>query len=316
MSTTETVSRRYRGLDLWDDQAILAAFLKGQRRAIEAVDSASLAIAAAARAIVERVGDTGRLIYVGAGSSGVIAALDGMELAGTFGWPEQRTHFVLASGNEIKPGIAGGPEDDSARGVAEIAALALGPADVVIAVAASGTTPFTLAAAKAAREAGALTIGVASNADAPLLKEADVPVFLDTGPEIIAGSTRMDAGTAQKAALNLLSSLVMIRLGRIYDGYMVDVRADNAKLRKRAVTMLTEITGVGQDAAAGALDICDGRVKHAALVARGVCAAEAERILADAKGNLRIALARLHPAGDGHGAAGTNAGDEKASTEV
>jgi N-acetylmuramic acid 6-phosphate etherase len=241
----------------------------------------------------------------------VIAALDGMELAGTFGWPESRTLFVLANGNAIKPGLPGAPEDDSARGADEIVRLVLRPEDVVIAVAASGTTPFTLAAARAAREAGALTIGLAGNAEAPLLKIVAIPVLLDSGPEIIAGSTRMDAGTAQKAALNLLSSLVMIRLGCVYDGYMVEVRADNAKLRARAIRMLTEIAGVDEGAAASALDICDGRVKHAALVASGFRPAEAERILAEAKGNLRTALARLRSANGGQGETGVNAGNDK-----
>ncbi len=293
MTTTETISPRYRGLDLWDDATILAAFVEGQRRAVEAVGSASPAIAAAVRAIVARIGDTGRLVYVGAGSSGLIAALDGMELAGTFSWPEGRTVFVLAGGTELKPGMPGAPEDDAARGAEEIAGLALQPADVVIAVAASGSTPFTLAATEAARAAGALTIGLANNADASLLKQVERPIFLDSGPEIIAGSTRMNAGTAQKCALNLLSSLFMIRLGRVYDGNMIDFRADNAKLRERAVRMLTEITGVGQSEAARALDICDGRVKHAALVASGLAPADADRILAEANGNLRSALARL-----------------------
>lgn len=293
MSTTETFSSRYRGLDTWDDETVLAAFLEGQWRAVEAVSAASPAVAAAARAIVERIGDTGRIIYVGAGSSGLIAAFDGTELAGTFNWPESRTIFVLAHGTELKPGIPGAPDDDSELGAAEIARLALEPADAVIAVTASGSTPFTLAAARAAREARALTIGLANNADAPLLSLVEVPVFLDSGPEIIAGSTRMDAGTAQKAALNLLSSLVMIRLGRVFDGNMVDFRADNAKLRERAVAMLTEITGVGQSDASSALDICGGRVKHAALVASGLAPAEADRILAEANGNLRAALSRL-----------------------
>lgn len=184
MPTTETISSRYRGLDAWDDDAILAALVEGQRRAVAAVEKARGAIAEAARAIVARLGDTGRLIYVGAGSSGLIAALDGMELAGTFGWPEARTVFVLASGTELKPEMPGGSEDDAARGSAEVARLAPTPADAVIAVAASGATPFTLAAIAAAHEAGALTVGLANNRDAPLLRRVDVPVLLDSGPEI------------------------------------------------------------------------------------------------------------------------------------
>ncbi len=293
MSTTETISQRYRGLDAWDDAAILAAFVEGQERAIAAVGRASGAIAAAAQAIVARLGDSGRLIYVGSGTSGLLAALDGMELAGTFGWPESRTVFVLASGTELKPGMTGGSEDDAALASAEIARLKLNAADVVIAVAASGSTPFTLAAVETAHKAGALTVGLANNGEAPLLHAVDRPVLLDSGVEVIAGSTRMGAGTAQKAALGLLSSLIMIRLGRVHDGHMVDLRIDNAKLHKRAVTMLVDITHVGEREASTALDACDGHVKQAALVAKGLAPEEAARVLAETQGNLRAAMARL-----------------------
>ncbi len=293
MSTTETISPRYRDLDTWDDAAILAAFVEGQERAVAAVEAACGAIAEAARAIVDRLGDAGRLIYVGAGSSGLIAALDGIELAGTFGWPEARTAFVLASGTELKPGMPGGAEDDAARGRAELAELAPKPVDVVIAVAASGSTPFTLAAVGAAREAGALTVGLANNPDAPLLRQVDAPVLLDSGAEVIVGSTRMGAGTAQKAALGLLSSLIMIRLGHVHDGHMVSVRADNAKLRKRAVRMLADIAHVDERQAMSALEACAGQVKQAALVARGLAPEDADRVLAETRGNLRAAMARI-----------------------
>lgn len=293
MSTTETISQHYRGLDAWDDAAILAAFVDGQERAIAAVSRARGAIATAAQAVVHRLGDTGRLIYIGAGSSGLLAALDGMELAGTFDWPEKRTVFVLAQGTALKPGMKGGSEDDAAAARAEIARLAPTAADVAIAVAASGSTPFTLAAVEAARKAGALTVGLANNASAPLLAQVDQPVLLDSGVEVIAGSTRMGAGTAQKAALGLLSSLIMIRLGRVHDGHMVDLRVDNAKLHKRAVTMLVDITHVDERQAASALDACGGHVKQAALVAKGLAPEEAARVLAETHGNLRAAMARL-----------------------
>ena len=293
MSITETISQHYRGLDAWDDAAILAAFVEGQRRAVASVDRACEAIAAAARAIVARLGDSGRLIYVGGGTSGLLGALDGMELAGTFDWPEQRTIFVLAGGTELKPGMTGGNEDDSALGGAEIAALAPQPSDVVIAVAASGSTPFTLGAVEAARKAGALTVGLANNPEAPLLAQVDKPVLLDSGVEVIAGSTRMGAGTAQKAALGLLSSLIMIRLGRVHDGHMVNLRVDNTKLHKRAVRMLVDIAHVDETEASIALNACGGHIKQAALVARGLAPEEATRVLAQTRGNLRAAMARL-----------------------
>jgi N-acetylmuramic acid 6-phosphate etherase len=294
MTTTESISPRYVGLDSWDDGAILTAFIEGQERAIAAVKASSPALAKAASGIAARIGSEGRIIYTGAGSSGLIAALDGMELAGTFGWPEDRAVFVLANGHRLEPGLPGGGEDDAERGRAEMALLEPTPADAVIAVAASGTTPFTLSAAAAARQAGALTIGIASNRDAPLLRAVDVPVFLDTGPEAIVGSTRMGAGTAQKAALGLISSLAMIRLGHIYDGLMVNLRIDNSKLRKRALKTLQHITGCSENEAASGLDRSGGRIKTAVLVIRGKAPADADRILDAAGGNLRTALAHLN----------------------
>jgi N-acetylmuramic acid 6-phosphate etherase len=292
MSATETISPLYVGLDSWDDGAVLDAFIEGQERAIAAVRAARPALTQAARAIVDRLGDTGRIVYVGAGSSGIIAALDGMELAGTFGLPEDRVVFVLASGDRIAP-LAGGPEDDTGLGHSRMASLGLGHGDVVIAVAASGSTPFTLAAVVAAREAGALTVGLANNTDAALLDAVDIPVLLDSGPEVIVGSTRMGAGTAQKAALGMISSLAMIRLGHVLDGLMVNLKVDNTKLRRRAIRILVYLAGCEEAAAEAALDACNGQVKAAALVARGVPPEEARHRLSQAGDNLRNALAEL-----------------------
>jgi len=289
MSGTETIEARNAGLDTWPDAAILDALLDGQRRAVAAVTMARDALSVAATAIVARLGQGGRIVYVGAGSSGTIAALDGIELLGTYGWPEERLALVLASGDRLAP-ITGGEEDDAGAARAAIAALGLGQADAVIAVAASGTTPYTLAAVDAARPTGALVVAMANNAGAPLLAAADIPVLLDSGPEVIVGSTRMGAGTAQKAALNLLSTLVMIRLGHVHDGLMVSLRADNTKLRARAARTLHHITGASEEAATVALIEAGGSVKLAALRLRGVPPAEAEALLAAAGGNLRTAL--------------------------
>ena len=277
MASTETISPRSEGLDSWSDEAILAAFSDGQERAIAAVRSAHASIAAAARAIATRSGERGRLIYVGAGSSGVIAALDGIELGGTFGWPDDRVVFVLANGTTLEPGLAGGAEDDIVRARAEMTTLKPTASDSIIAVAASGATPFTLAATDVAREAGALTIGIANNRNAPLLAAVDFPIFLDTGAEVIVGSTRMNAGTAQKATLNMLSSLTMIHLGAIYDGMMVNLRAENTKLRRRAVATVSNIARCGENEAERALELADGHIKAAALIARGIEPAEADK---------------------------------------
>src|SRR5688572_10004316 len=173
MAETETISRRYRGLDSWSDEEILDAFWEGQARAIAAVRPALAEIAAAARAIAARIEPDGRLIYAGAGLSGRQAALDGMELGATFGWPDERVVLLLAEGPVLEPGVAGRYEDNDDDARRRIAELALRPADVVIAVAASGTTPFTRAAAEAAQSAGALVIGIANNADAPLLRSEE-----------------------------------------------------------------------------------------------------------------------------------------------
>ena len=291
MSSTETIDPRNAGLDTWGDEAILDALIDGQRRAVSAVEAAKVALAAAASAIAGRVAKTGRIVYAGAGSSGTLAALDGIELLGTYGWPEDRVAFVLASGDRLKP-LTGGEEDDEDAARAAIAALRLRPEDAVIAVAASGTTPYTLAAVAAAGKAGAFTVGIASNAGTPLLQAVDVPILLDSGPEVIVGSTRMGAGTAQKAALNLISTLAMIRLGHVHDGLMVSLRADNMKLRARAIRTLRHITGCNEDEAAAALRQAGGSVKPAALILRGASLYEAERMLLDAGDNLRAALTR------------------------
>jgi N-acetylmuramic acid 6-phosphate etherase len=294
MSTTERISHRYRGLDAWDDEDILEAFWEGQARAIAAVRPTLPAIAAAARAIAARLGKGGRMVYAGAGSSGRQAALDGMELGATFGWPDDRVLFVLAEGPVLEPGAArGGVEDDEDHGRTRTATLALGPADAMIAIAASGTTRFTRAAAATAHEAGALVVAIANNADAPLLRDADHAILLDTGVEVISGSTRMNAGTAHKAVLGLLSSLTMTRLGHVYDGLMVNMRADNAKLRERAIDIVAGAAGSSRARAAEALDACGEQIKQAVLVVRGASPAQAAALLEEAGGNLRIALARL-----------------------
>jgi N-acetylmuramic acid 6-phosphate etherase len=294
MSKTERVSPRYRGLDAWPDEDVLEAFWEGQARAVAAVRPALPAIAAAARAIASRIEPDGRLVYAGAGSSGRQAALDGMELGATFGWPDERVLLLLAEGPVLEPGVArGGAEDDDQSGRTKVAELKLGASDVMIAVAASGTTRFTRAAAEEARRAGALVVALANNANAPLFEHADHAILLDSGVETISGSTRMNAGTAHKAVLGLLSSLVMTRLGHVYDGLMVSMRADNAKLRERALDIVAEITGCPREAAADALDASGGRIKAAALIASGAAPAQAEQLLGEARGNLRIALERL-----------------------
>lgn len=296
MLRTEIASPRYRGLDTWDDEDILATLLDGQLNAVAAVRGALDQLQRAAAGMITRLQDErSRLFYVGAGVSGHLALQDGMEMTPTFGWPATRLVLLMAGGDAARLAPLGGCEDDAAGGVADMERHAAGPADVVVAVAASGGTAYTVGAARAACARGALVVGIANNPGTELLQVAEHPILLDTGPEVVAGSTRLGAGTAQKAALGLLSSLVMIKLGRVVDGCMVDMVVENAKLRERAVRMLITITGSERSAVLAALDCCEGQVKQAALVLAGLSRQQAQETLQQEHGRLRPALARIDP---------------------
>ena len=288
---TETASQRYSGLDAWEPSEILDALIEGQLAAVAAVRGARAAIEEAAAAVEARLRTgQGRLIYAGAGTSGRLAVQDGAELPPTFSWPRERLLLLIAGGDEALVHAVEGAEDEGEGGVELIRRHKVGPEDALLAVAASGTTPFTLACLTEARARGALTVGIANNRGAPLLAEADHGIWLDTGPEAIAGSTRMKAGTAQKITLNLISSLVMIRLGRVFGGLMVDVQATNAKLVRRSENMLMQLTDRGRAEVRGALKRAGGSVKLAVLLLQGCEVAEAESALERAGGQLRAAL--------------------------
>ena len=264
---------------------------EGQLAAVAAIGPALDAIAGAVEAALPRLRDGGRLAYAGAGSSGRLGAQDGAELEPTFDWPRDRLLLLIAGGVRALTQAVENAEDDAGDARTQVAAAGIGPRDVVIGVAASGATPFTLGAVRAAREGGALTIGLANSAGSPLLAAAEHAVLVATGAEPIAGSTRMKAGTAQKVVLNLLSTAMMTGLGRVHAGRMVDMQARNAKLRRRAVAMVMELAGCGPIAAADALAATGGRVKPAVLVALGLSATDAATALADNAGHLRPALA-------------------------
>jgi N-acetylmuramic acid 6-phosphate etherase len=288
---TETASQRYSGLDAWESSEILDALIEGQLAAVAAVRGARAAMEEAATAVEARLRTGGgRLIYAGAGTSGRLAVQDGAELPPTFSWPRERLLLLIAGGDEALVQAVEGAEDEAERGAELIRKHGVGREDVLLAVAASGTTPFTLACLTEARARGALTIGIANNRGAPLLEAADHAIWLDTGPEAIAGSTRMKAGTAQKIALNLISSLVMIRLGRVFGGLMVDVQATNAKLVRRSENMLMHLTDRGRAEVRDALKRAGGSVKLAVLLLQGCEVAEAEAALERAGGQLRAAL--------------------------
>lgn len=289
--STETVDPRYLDLADWPSATAVEAMLEGQLAAVAAIKGQVGAIAAAADAAARRLGTTGRLVYAGAGTSGRVAVQDGVELFPTYNWPRDRLAFLMAGGTAALIESVEGAEDDPAAGRAAVVDAAIGASDVVIGVAASGRTPYTLAVIDAAREAGALTIGVANNAGAALLKQAEHAVLADTGSEVVAGSTRMKAGTAQKAVLNLLSTTIMLRLGLVHRGLMVNMRVSNRKLRARAERMVAGIAGVDGQAAARALDAAGDEIRLAVLVALGASAGEAATLLAAHGGCLSEAMA-------------------------
>lgn len=288
---TEQPHPDHPALDTYAGEALVRAFAADQALAAQAVQAAAPALAAAVEAAVPRLEAGGRLVYVGAGTSGRLGLLDSVELHPTFSWPPERSLALLAGGEGAVRRAVEGAEDDAAQGAADLRALAVGAADVVLLIAASGRTPYALGAAAAAREAGALTVGFANNPGAPLLAACEHGVLLDTGPEVISGSTRLKAGTAQKIALNTFSSSVMVRLHKVHGNLMVDLRATNAKLQARALRLAMLASGADEAAAGAALAAAGGSVKTAiVMLAAGVDAAEAGHRLAAAAGSVRGAL--------------------------
>ena len=290
---TEHRSTRFEDLDSWSSEDALSALYEGQLAAVAAVRRALPAIAAAAEDVVEHLRAGGRLVYVGAGTSGRIGVQDGAELPPTFNWPDEKVVYLMAGGDGALLRAVENAEDGVEAAIARIRGAEVAANDVVIGVAASGTTPFTVAALKEAASRGAVTIGVSNNEGVPLLEVCTHPILVETGEEVVAGSTRMKAGTAQKIVLNLLSTLVMIRLGRVYRGLMVHMRATNAKLRRRGEIMVAQITGCEDRTAIDAMAEAGGDVKIASLIVYGVDRAFAETILARNGDNLRLALADI-----------------------
>jgi N-acetylmuramic acid 6-phosphate etherase len=287
---TEDISPRYVDLDSWSTGEMIAAMHEEQVAAATAVRGALGAIAAAVEDAVPALQRGGRIVYAGAGTSGRIGVQDGSELPPTFDWPADRVVFAMAGGLDALVRSSEGAEDSAEAGEKAMAGAKIGPNDVVIGLAASGTTPFTIGVLRAATAAGAVTIAVANNAGAPLFDVARLRILVETGSEVIAGSTRMKAGTAQKIVLNLFSTAVMVRMGRVYRGLMVDMRARNAKLRRRATSIVGEITGCPETDAARYLDQADGDLKTAVLIGFGLPANEAAQLLQRHAGNLRAAI--------------------------
>ncbi len=288
---TEFRSPRFEGLETWPPREILAALLGGQFQALTGVAAALPEIERAVAAAVARLSDSGgRIVYVGAGTSGRLAVLDGIELTPTFGWPVERLEYLFAGGDAGLSHAIEGAEDDEAAGRAEMLEIKPGAGDVVLALAASGTTPYTRGAVLEARGKGALTISFANNPGSPLLEDAEHGILLRTGPEVLSGSTRLGAGTSQKVSLNLFSTTLMIGLNKVHRGHMVDMQASNDKLVLRARRMVMQITGCDEDSATRALENSDYHTKLAVLLVQGMEKTQAQALLERHNGNLAAAL--------------------------
>ncbi|TCV68037.1 N-acetylmuramic acid 6-phosphate etherase [Neorhizobium sp. S3-V5DH] len=294
MSSNATEARhgKAEGLDTREPAEILRLLAAGQQQAAKAVDDAIPAIAQAADIVASTLRSGGKLFYAGAGSSGLMAMADALELPGTYGIPREQIVLLLAGGISSLTDMEGAPEDDVA--LAKKDAAIVGRDDCVIAVSASGSTPYALAVADIAHRRGARIVAMANNAGAELFKRADVAILLETPPEVVAGSTRMGAGTAQKMAFNMLSTLAAVKLGHVHDGHMVNLRPDNDKLRARAARMVAEIAGIDMDEAGILMGSAQGSVKVAVLLAAGAPGTEVAKALLARSGEvLRVALSEL-----------------------
>ncbi len=288
---TEDVSPRFRDIDLWPPGELVASILAQQLAAVAVVQAATPAITAAAEAAVAALdGGTGRLVQIGAGTSGRLAVQDAAELGPTFGWPAERRLTLIAGGERALTEAVEGAEDEAKAIADALVTHAIGKGDVVVAVAASGRTPFAVAAIEGGRGRGAVTIAIANNAPCPLLAAAEHPIALVTGPEVVAGSTRMAAGTAQRAALTALSTTIMVGLGRTWSNLMVDVAARNAKLDDRRVAIVRQITTAGAEQTKAALTAAGGALKPAVLILGGDTLEAAQARLDRHGGRLRPAL--------------------------
>jgi N-acetylmuramic acid 6-phosphate etherase len=289
---TEMPNALHAALDTYTTDAMVAAFIEDQHNAVAAVAAAAADISRAVDAALPRIKRGGRLVYVGAGTSGRLGLLDSVELTPTFSWPEVRAVALLAGGREAVYRAVEGAEDSYDQGAADVKAINVSVDDVVMLLAASGTTPYVLGAIEAARSNGALTIAMANNPNAPIVQNAEIGITLDTGPEVISGSTRLKAGSSQKIALNTFSSALMVKLNKVYGNLMVDVKATNKKLTRRCVNLTMRAANCDEPSARTALEQCDYHVKTAiVMILRTRTAAQARELLDWFDGSVRHALA-------------------------
>ncbi len=278
---TELRQARSAGLDLLETRELVEVIVRDQEEAVAAVIARTREIARAVDGIASRLARGGRLHYIGAGTSGRLGVLDASEMPPTFGTPRDLVCAHIAGGERALRNAIEGAEDDAQAGAAEMRGH-VGPYDAVIGISASGGAPYVVAALEVAREAGALTVAITSSESSELTRVAEEAIALSTGPEVLTGSTRLKAGTAQKVTLNAISTAVMVRLGKVYDNLMIDVVATNAKLRGRALRLVRTLTGADEERAQAALAAGEGSVKVAVvMLVRGVGAHEARALLDD-----------------------------------
>jgi N-acetylmuramic acid 6-phosphate etherase len=288
---TERVNPSSNNLDLLGTSDVLHRINDEDRRAAWAVEREIDVIATAVDEIAGRLRSGGKLHYFGAGTSGRIAVLDAAEILPTFSEPDLIVAHI-AGGREAVTTSVEAAEDDEAAGRLDVVSARIGRRDAVVGLSASGSAAYVLAALEASREAGAVTMCITNNPEAPLLRGAHIPIVLRTGPEVIAGSTRMKAAAAQKMALTMLSTAVMVKLGKVYGNLMVGVGANNQKLRRRAQRLTALISGASAEAACAALESCGYRVRSAVVMLRHGCDAErALQMLNEHRGDLRSTLA-------------------------
>ena len=288
---TEHRNPASRRLDRLPTKAILRLMNREDRKVAVSVGREIPSIARAVDVIVSSIQKGGRLIYVGAGSSGRLAVLDAAECPPTFGVSPNTVQALIAGGRKAVTGAVEGAEDSARNAVRDLRAKRLARNDIVVGIAASGTTPYVLSALAFARKRGATTVAVTSNRKAPIARDAQIVIAADVGPEIVTGSTRLKAGTSQKLVLNMLSTAAMVRLGHVYDNLMIDIAQTNEKLRQRALRILTEASGADASKAKHALRQSGHDLRKALVMLKnGVDAKAARARLAVAKGNLRQAL--------------------------
>lgn len=293
LPATESRNPRSRGLDRMSALGILRVMNREDARVPRAVSRALPQIARAVERIVAALRRGGRLFYIGAGTSGRLAVLDASECPPTFGVPPTLVQGIIAGGSRALVRAVEGAEDSPAQGRRDLAARRLSPNDVVVGLTASGSTPYVLGALEYARRRGAATVAITCNRNSRVATLAGITIAVEVGPEVVAGSTRLKAGTAQKLVLNMLSTAAMVRLGYVYDNWMINVAQSNRKLRQRALRILVEASGASVDAAARTLRQAGHNLRVAlVMLLAGTDAARARAALRLAGNDVRKALAR------------------------